>query len=87
MAARKRQKTPSEVIRGIIQAAMTAESVTGEQLADDMGIHVNTVYSDLKTPEKIPQGRLWLYFVVLGIPVQEALESIAGAFAASLARR
>lgn len=82
-----RKRTPSEVIRGIIQAAMTAEEMTGEQLARDMGVHVNTVYSDLKAPEKIPQGRLWLYFVTLGIPIQDALESIAGAFAVSLARR
>ena len=83
----ERYKTPSEVTRSMIQAAMAIDGRTSESLAEEMGVHVNTVYSDLKDPDKIPQGRLWLYFAVLGIPIQEALDGVANAFAYKLSRR
>ena len=83
----RRSRTPSEIIAGLVQAAMTADGMTAQELAKRAGVHANTVYRDLKDPDRIPQSRLWRYFVTLGVPVQAALDGIADALAESLTRR
>ena len=81
------KRTPSQITAGIIRAAMSKDGTTPQSLAKQMQVHVNTVYSDLNDPEKIPQNRLWMYFTVLGIPVDDALKRIAESFAQMLAER
>jgi hypothetical protein len=81
------KKTPSQVTAGIIRAAMSAESMTIDQLAKLAKVCKRTVSADLIDPERIPQGRLWLYFTALGIPIDGALQNTAAAFAQSLAER
>ena len=83
----KPKRTPSQVTAGIIRAAMSAGSVTQDKLAKLSNVCKHTVSSDLADPEKIPQGRLWLYFAALGIPIDGALQNTAAAFAQSLAER
>ena len=81
------KRTPSQITAGIIRAAMSKDGTTPQSLAKQMQVHVNTVYSDLRDPDRIPQNRLWLYFTVLGVPIEDALEKIAKEFAFSLVRR
>ena len=83
----RREKSPSAITCGIIKAAMGAADMNAEKLAKRMNVHINTVYRDLKEPERIPQDRLWLYFTVLGVPVNESLQSIANQFALSIVQR
>ena len=80
-------KSPSQITCRIIHAGMSAEGMSVHELAKRTGVHHNTVYNDLRQPEKIPQDRLWLYFTILNVPVDSALECIAQEFAATLARR
>lgn len=81
------KKTPSQIIAGIIKAAMNFEGLNPHDLAKQMHVHVNTVYGDMRDPDRIPQNRLWLYFTVLGIPVEESLEAIASSFTAKIVAR
>jgi lambda repressor-like predicted transcriptional regulator len=81
------KRTPSQITAGIIRAAMSKDGTTPQSLAKQMQVHVNTVYSDLRDPDRIPQNRLWLYFTVLGIPVDDALQRIADSFSAMLVQR
>ena len=81
------KKTPSQVTAGIIKAAMSAGDITQDALAKLANVCKHTVSTDLNEPEKIPQGRLWLYFTALGIPIDGALENTAAAFAQKLAER
>ena len=81
------KKTPSQITAGIIRAAMSKDGTTPQSIAKQMQVHVNTVYSDLRDPDRIPQNRLWLYFTVLGIPVDDALQRIADSFSAMLVQR
>ena len=83
----KSLNTPSQIVCQIIKAGMGAKDISTHELAKRMQIHVNTVYSDLRDPDRIPQNRLWLYFTVLGIPVYDALSRFAQEFAMSLVRR
>lgn len=81
------KKTPSQITAGIIQAAMSSCEMKPQDVAKRMQIHVNTVRNDMRDPDRIPQNRLWLYFTVLGVPIEDALEKIAKEFAFSLVRR
>ena len=81
------KRTPSQVTAGIIRAAMSADCVTLDRLAKLTNVCKRTVCADLQDPERIPQGRLWLYFTALGIPIDGALENTAAAFAQKLAER
>lgn len=83
----KHKKTPAEIIGTIISAAMGAQSVTADRLAVTAGVHRNTVYRDLKDPDGMTMQRVWLYFTVLGVPVDEGLQSFADSFARSLTVR
>ena len=86
-AKAKSRRTPSEVMCRILQAAMAANDVTAQELADSSGVHQNTVKSDLKDPDKIKLQRLWLYFLALGVPIGDALASFAESFARGLTQR
>lgn len=81
------KKTPSQIIGSLIQAAMSVNGVTVPRLAGMMKTHPNTIRADLHDPDRIPQSRVWLYFTVLGIPVQDALQSVAERFAQSITER
>ena len=80
-------KTPSQVMMNLIQAAMSVSGLSVNGLAGRMQVHPNTVRNDIRDPDKIPQSRLWLYFAVLGIPIQDSLNTIAENFAHSIAQR
>lgn len=82
-----RQKTPAECIGDILRSAMSAKGITAEQLAKIVGVHANTVYSDLHDPDRIQMRRVWLYFTALEIPVDDALLAFADSFARSLVAR
>ena len=81
------KQTPSQITCKLIQAALSASGMGVAELARRVQVHVNTVRNDLHDPDRIPQNRLWLYFTVLGVPVEDALEKIAKEFAFSLVRR
>lgn len=82
MAARK--KTPAEIVRAIISAAMGAKDISQKQLAQLSGVHVNTVHHDLQDPDGMPMQRMWLYFTALSVPVDEGLQAFADSFSRSL---
>ena len=86
-AKAKSRRTPSEVMCRILQAAMAANDVTAQELADSSGVHQNTVKSDLRDPDKIKLQRLWLYFLALGVPIDDALAAFAESFARGLTQR
>lgn len=86
MAARQK-KTPAQCVGSIITAAMSAQSMTAEELAERSQVHRNTVYRDLKDPDRMQASRMWTYFVVLGVPVDDALQVFAASFARSLVMR
>lgn len=52
----KRKKTPAECIGAILRAAMCANGITAEKLADMVNIHRNTVSRDLKDPDRMQAG-------------------------------
>jgi lambda repressor-like predicted transcriptional regulator len=81
------KQTPSQITCEIIQAALSSSGMGVAELARRVQVHVNTVRNDLHDPDRIPQNRLWLYFTVLGVPIEDALEKIAKEFAFSLVRR
>lgn len=83
----KKKRTPSEIVGTIIGAAMGANGITAEKLADMVNIHRNTVSRDLKDPDRMQAGRMWLYFLALGIPIEEGLTVFANSFALSLTER
>ena len=77
-------RTPSRILADMVIAVMKVQGKGRQELADAANVHINTVYSDLREPERIPQARLWLYFTVLNIPVDRALECIAESVAKSM---
>ena len=81
------RQTPSQITCKLIQAALSASGMGVAELARRVQVHVNTVRNDFRDPDRIPQNRLWLYFTVLGVPIEDALEKIAKEFAFSLVRR
>lgn len=85
MAARK--KTPAQIVKSIISAAMGAQDIDSKQLAKLAGVHVNTVYHDMSDPDGMPMSRVWLYFTALSVPVDEGLQAFADSFARSLVVR
>ena len=81
------RQTPSQITCKIIQAALSSSGMSVAELAKRVQVHTNTDRNDLHDPDRIPQNRLWLYFTVLGVPIEDALEKIAKEFAFSLVRR
>ncbi|MBQ6040007.1 MAG: hypothetical protein IJL32_04440 [Oscillospiraceae bacterium] len=82
--AAKRKKTPAECVAAIVTASMAVRSMTARQLADLVGVHYQTVYNDLKDPNKMTMYRMWLYFTALDVPIDKGLEAFADSFARSL---
>lgn len=82
-----RKRTPAECIGCIISAAMGATGTTADKLADAASVHANTVRKDLRDPDGMTMQRLWIYFTVLGVPVDEGLNAFADSFARSLVAR
>lgn len=83
----ERKVTLPQIMARIIRAAMAAQNVSNTQLADRIGVHMNTVYKDLKEPEGMTMARAWLYFTALDIPIDDALKAFADSFARSLVTR
>ena len=73
----KAVKTPSRIMADIITCGMALRGDSITVLAKKLNLHRNTVYLDLQSPERIPQDRLWLYFVALELPIDDVLNRIA----------
>ena len=83
----KHLRTPSRIMADIIIGAMSMRGETRYTLAKKINVHQNTIYLDLKDPERIPQDRLWLYFNVLEIPVEDYLQAAGKSYLDELTRR
>ena len=80
-------QTPAQIMVDIIKCGMTMRGETQASIAKKMHAHRNTVTYDLDCPERIPQERLWLYFALLDIPVDEVLQVVAGRLCDELTKR
>lgn len=87
MAKIKESRTPAQVVARIITAAMRANDVSSDQLAKAASVHVNTVRKDLREPEGMPMARMWIYFLALGVPINETLECFANSFCKMMIER
>lgn len=83
----KRTRTPSSIMADMIKCGMITEGLNKTQLAKRANFSINTVCADLNDPERIPQKRLWIYFLVLGLPMNEALQAVADKFAENATKR
>ena len=72
--------TPSVRVWEAIETELRCRKMYKKELAKLVGIHYNTVIRDSAEPERIPQGRLWLYCKSLDIKP----EDISRALQASL---
>lgn len=77
MKMRKHYRTPSRIMADMIEAALKVSGTNRAELAKLARCSPNTLTADLKDPERIPQGRLWLYLTALSIPVEDVLRGIA----------
>jgi hypothetical protein len=87
MAKIKESRTPAQVVARIITAAMRANDVSSDQLAKAASVHVNTVRKDLREPEGMPMSRMWIYFLALGVPINETLKCFADSFCKMMIER
>ena len=87
MAKIKENRTPAQVVARIITAAMRANDVSSDQLAKAASVHVNTVRKDLREPEGMPMSRMWIYFLALGVPINETLKCFADSFCKMMIER
>lgn len=71
----------------MIECGMIVAGETRSSIAKKMRVSLHTVCADLKEPERIPQNRLWLYFTVLSMPMEEALQAVANEFAGLATKR
>lgn len=83
----KSARTPARIMADLIECALIVSGQTKTKLAKMANVSLNTVCNDLKDPERIPQGRLWLYFAALGAPMDDALKAVAETFAISAVKR
>lgn len=79
-----KSRNPAQIVARIITAAMAACNCTTEKLAKAADVHVNTVRKDLREPEGMPMSRVWIYFTILRVPIDEGLQAFADSFARSL---
>lgn len=82
-----RKRTPAQCVGMIISAAMGAQGVQIDRLADAVGVHPNTIRKDLRDPDGMTMQRMWLYFTALSVPVDDGLAAFADSFAKSLVAR
>lgn len=87
MQKKKPLRTPSVIMRDIINSALIMRGETQKTIAKKINASEKTVFLDFSSPERIPQYRLWLYFTVLDIPVTDVLKSVADAYTAELVKR
>ncbi len=80
-------KTPSRIMAGMIEQALKVTGMKKSDLAAAAQCSPNTVTNDLKAPERIPQGRMWLYFTALDIPVESVLQGVAYSVADRMIQR
>lgn len=66
--------TPSRTMWGIIENGMRAKKMRRQDLARLVGVHPNTITKDSQEPDRIPQGRLWLYFEAVDISVEKVMK-------------
>lgn len=85
MKKQSKHRTPSRAIADMIRCGMTLQGETIETIADKLNVSMATVCTDLQRPEKIQSGRMWLYFTILGLPVQDVLNGIADEVAKAMA--
>ena len=71
----------------MILTGLRATKTKKKDLARLVRCSPNTLTADLKEPERIPQGRLWLYLTALSIPVEEVLRGIAHSVAETQIQR
>ena len=64
---------------------MTLNNETIETMAYKLNVSMATVCTDLQRPEKIQAGRMFLYFTILGLPIQDVLNGIADEVAKAMA--
>lgn len=83
----KRTKTPSRIMAGMIEQALRVTGTKKSELAAAVKCSPNTVTNDLRDPERIPQGRMWLYFTALDIPVETVLQNVAYSIADKMIHR
>ena len=67
--------TPSRAMWSLIECGMRTKKMHMSDLARRVGVHPNTITRDSQEPERIPQGRLWLYFEAVGVPVDEVISA------------
>ena len=56
-----------------VRALRLAREITQEQLANDIGVHVNTYISWEKEPEKIPIGKAYLICKLLNADIESVI--------------
>ena len=84
---KRKPKTPSRIMAGMIEQALKVTGMKKSDLAAAARCSPNTVTNDLKSPERIPQGRMWLYFTALDIPVESVLQGVAYSVADRMIQR
>lgn len=74
----KVRATPSVCIWYVIESELRCRKMYKKELAKLMKIHYNTVIRDSAEPERIPQGRLWLYCKSLDIKPEDISRALQG---------
>ena len=87
MPRKKPTRTPSVIMRDIINSAIDMRGETQKSVAKKIRASEKTVNLDMANPERIPQYRLWLYFTVLDIPVTDILSQVGNAYVSELIKR
>lgn len=72
--------TPSKAMWNLVESNMRTQRINRGELARRICVHPNTITKDSQEPERIPQGRLWLYFEAVGIPVEDVLKTTISEF-------
>ena len=70
-------KTPAAKVWELIEMLRHREGLRKKDLADAAGVSENTVCLDTECPERIPQGRLWIYLKTVGIKPCEVVKFMA----------
>lgn len=78
-------KTPSRTMWSLIDAARRKSDIRMADLAKLVHVHPNTVTADAANPDRIPQGRLWLYCTATGLPIEKIIKEATTQFANILA--
>jgi hypothetical protein len=79
-------RTSPRIIWKLIAAEMAAQEIQRAEIAKRIGVHVNTVNSDAKEPEKMPLDRVFNYLAALDIDPEIMLRPIAISIAERMIR-